>query len=57
MAVVLVNVHLSSAQRLIRTINNHKNIEKILAVTFAIDRAVNHLDAGCATLENCLTWY
>ena len=33
------------------------NVEEILAVTFTVDCAVNHLNAGCATLEDCLTWY
>lgn len=42
---------------MIHTIDNHKNVEKILAITFTVDRAVNHLNTGCATLENCLTWY
>jgi hypothetical protein len=43
--------------RLIRTIDNHKDIEKILAVAFTVDCAVNDLNTGCATLEDCLTWY
>jgi len=58
-AAILVNARLAAfgTQRLIRTIDNHKNVEQILAVTFTIDRAVNHLNAGCATLKDCLTWY
>jgi N-dimethylarginine dimethylaminohydrolase len=58
-AAILVNTRLAAfgAQRLIRTIDNHKNVKKILTVTFTIDRAVNHLNAGCATLKDGLTWY
>lgn len=57
MAAIFVNVHSIVRNRLVLTIDNHKNVEKVLAITFTIDRAVNHLNAGCATLENCLTWY
>lgn len=35
---------------MIRTIDDHENVEKILTVTFAVDRAVNHLSTGCASL-------
>lgn len=60
MATVLVNVRYieySILTELILTIDNHKNNEKILAIAFTVDRAVNYLNASCAASENCLTWY
>ena len=42
---------------MMRTIDNHKNVQKILTVAFTVDCAVNDLDTGRATLKDCLTWY
>ena len=60
MAAAFINVksaELSVSNGAIRTVDNHKDIEKILAIAFTINRAVNHLNAGRASLKNRLTWY